>query len=113
MKFTCAICGAKFESRVHNALYCLECHKKKRHSKVTGAKAEKTDLLSEAEQNVLNHVREAQDWIKLLRLIAHAGCSFFPDSGDILSVMWIEGLKKAEKALFSRLCYNKDHIAIR
>ena len=103
MKFTCAICGAMFESKAHNALYCLECRKKKRQSKVTGIKAKKTDLLLEAEQNVLNHVREAQDWIKLLRLIAHAGYSFFPDREDILSVMWIEGLKKAERALFSRL----------
>lgn len=70
----------------------------------------KVDLIETAEQNVLNRVREAQDWIKIMRILRYAGDSFFPNYGrDTSREAWDKGMQMAENALFSQLCmYQAD-----
>lgn len=70
----------------------------------------KFDLIETAEQNVLNRVREAQDWIKIMRILRYAGYSFFSNYAcDPSREAWDKGMQMAENALFSRLCmYQAD-----
>ena len=68
------------------------------------------DLVETAEQNVLNRVREAQDWIKIMRILRYAGGSFFSNyARDPGREAWDKGMQMAESALFSQLCmYQAD-----
>lgn len=67
--------------------------------------SEKSDLIRLAEQNVLNRVREAQDWIKIIRAINYAGMSFFPgQTRDTCAESWYRGMRMAEDALYHKLC---------
>ena len=66
---------------------------------------EKSDLIRMAEQNVLNRVREAQDWIKIVRAVNYAGMSFFPQrTSDTCAESWYRGMRMAEDALYHKLC---------
>lgn len=66
---------------------------------------EKSDLIRMAEQNVLNRVREAQNWIKIMRAINYAGMSFFPGhTQDTCAESWYRGMRMAEDALYHKLC---------
>lgn len=65
----------------------------------------KSDLIRTAEQNVLNRVREAQNWIKIMRAINYAGMSFFPPRTlDTCAESWYRGMRMAEDALYHKLC---------
>lgn len=67
--------------------------------------SEKSDMIRLAEQNVLNRVREAQDWIKIMRAINYAGMSFFPPRmQDTCAESWYRGMRMAEDALYHKLC---------
>lgn len=63
------------------------------------------DLIETAEQNVLNRVREAQDWIKIMRALNYAGSTFFSNYGcDPDRAEWEKGMRMAENALYHSLC---------
>ena len=70
----------------------------------------KFDLIETAEQNVLNRVREAQDWIQILRAVSYAGSTFFSNyGGDTHRAAWEKGMRMAEDALYHMLClYQAD-----
>ena len=109
----CKHCGKTFETKAHNALYCPFCRKeakRQRRNKETAKEAPKSDFVKMAEQNVLNRVREAKDWITIIRAIRVAGDTFFPRiDNDPNRKAWSEGLMTAQNALYYALCvYQAD-----
>ena len=110
---TCKLCKKEFETKAHNALYCPECRKEAkrlRRRKETTKEAPKNDLVKMAEQNVLNRVREAKDWIAIIGVLRVAGDTFFPRiDTDPIRKAWCDGLVMAENALYYVLCkYQAD-----
>ena len=110
---TCKLCKKEFETKAHNALYCQDCRKEAkrlRRSTETTKEAPKNDLVKMAEQNVLNRVREAKDWIAIIGVLRVAGDTFFPRiDTDPIRKAWCDGLVMAENALYYALCkYQAD-----